>query len=296
MDKRLLVPVYLNQRIVFDLLAMLQGGLSTVVSVSQSKTSSAQEGRESGASFGVSEVLSTLLKVDLSGRKSSSSVGNVAEATSEERVHTPASLLYQLRNQLHEMGAVSNMSSLQDIKSGDFIEFEASLLRNPLIETMDRMSKLMDLAMLFEDNPTKAPGKGRSNQASNENRKIKAQMDQFSDSLRAGNTMDLITGDLPGGITAVLTLEKHSLNDPLMADLVDGKFRVLGKVIRRVVEDDDAISLVRNNALSNLPRHILENLGGVLGELGSQHDLAVPVLRWDIEAPAIQVIPIAIYA
>ena len=29
-NRKLLIPVYLNQRIVFDLIAMLQGGISTV--------------------------------------------------------------------------------------------------------------------------------------------------------------------------------------------------------------------------------------------------------------------------
>ncbi|MCC4588936.1 hypothetical protein LL962_17825 [Xanthomonas sp. NCPPB 1067] len=295
MDKQLLVPVYLNQRLVFDLLAMLQGGLSMVTAVSQTTNKSQDTKREAGTSFGITDTLATLLKVDLSGKKISSAATAVAEATSEERVHTPASLLYQLRNKLKEIEAVLALNNDRQVKAGDFIEFEASLLKNPVLEAIDGMSRLMDIAILFEDEP-KQTSKGKRICASNESKKIKDQMDKFSESLKFGNTIDLITSKLNNGITAVVTLEKSSLNDPLMSDLVDGKFRVLGKVIRNISEPQESISLVRNNALSNLPQHMLVQLGTLVGALGTEHGFAVPEIRWEIKAPAIQVLPIAIYA
>lgn len=295
MDKQLLVPVYLNQRLVFDLLAMLQGGLSTVTAVSQTINKSQESKRDAGGSFGLSDALSTLLKVDLSGKRSASEATATAEATSEERVHTPASLLYQLRNKLHEIKAIANLSNDEHINAGDFIEFEASLLKNPVIETLEGMSRIMDIVILFEDSPKQA-GKGKQQPTSNENKKIKNQMDQFSESLKSGNTIDLITSKSESGVTAVVTLEKSSLNDPLMSDLVDGKFRVLGKVIRSISDSQDSISLVRNSAFSNLPRHLLDQFGTFLSMLETEHGFQVPEVRWEIEGPAIQVLPIAIYA
>ncbi len=295
MDKQLLVPVYLNQRLVFDLLAMLQGGLSTVTAVSQAINTTKEVRSDIGSSFGLSDALSTLLKVDLSGKKSSAGATAVSEATSEERVHTPASLLYQLRNKLHEIEAVADFDSGKPVKSGDFIEFEAYLLKNPVLEAIDGMSRIMDIAILFEDAP-KQNGRGRQAQASNESKKIKDQMDQFSASLKSGNTIDLITSKSQGGITAVVTLEKASLNDPQMSDLVDGKFRVLGKVIRSIGEPSGKISLVRNNALANMPPHLLVHLGTLFAALGAEHGFSMPEVRWEIEGPAVQVLPIAIYA
>lgn len=295
MDKQLLVPVYLNQRLVFDLLAMLQGGLSTVTAVSQTTNATKEIKRDVGTSLGLSDTLSSLLKVDLSGKRSAMGATAMAEATSEERVHTPASLLYQLRNKLHEIEAIASFDNERPVRPGDFIEFEASLFKNPVLEAIDGMSRLMDIAMLFEDEPKQA-GKSRGKQASNESRTIKTQMDQFSVSLKSGNTIDLITSKSESGVTAVVTLEKASLNDPLMSDLVDGKFRVLGKVIRSISEPHEKISLVRNNALSNLPPHMLHHLGILFSALGTEHGFSVPEISWDIEGPAVQVLPIAIYA
>ena len=118
----------------------------------------------------------------------------------------------------------------------------------------------------------------------------------MKNSLKSGNTIDLITSSFGSGLTAVVTLEKSSLNDPLMSDLVDGKFRVLGKVIRSISGSGEKISLVRNNALSSLPQHMLVQLGTLFGALGSEHGFSMPEIRWEIQGPAVQVLPIAIYA
>ncbi len=106
----------------------------------------------------------------------------------------------------------------------------------------------------------------------------------------------MITSKSSAGVTAVVTLEKSSLNDPMMSDLVDGRFKVLGKVIRSVSDPSDSISLIRNNVLSNLPRHLRESLSDMFRGLGSEHGFSMPEVRWQIEGPAIQVLPIAIYA
>jgi len=295
MDKQLLVPVYLNQRLVFDLLAMLQGGLSTVTAVSQTSSRSHDVKRDVGASFAVSEALASLLKVDLSGKRSSSGSREVAEEISEERVHTPASLLYQLRNNLNDIAAISNLDEGREPKAGEFIEFEASLLKNPVLEAMDGMSRIMDIAVLFDGSHKDGPKKKGASPV-NENKRLKDQIDGFSESLKSGNTVDLITSKSSTGITAVVTLEKSSLNDPMMSDLVDGKFKVLGKVIRSVSDSSDSISLIRNNVLSNFPPHLRDSLSEMFRALGSEHGFSMPEVRWQIESPAIQVLPIAIYA
>ena len=68
MDK-LIVPVYLNQIIVFDLIAMLQGGISTVTSVNQSSNLHHDESQKASAQFSLNSAFSTLLKIDFSAQK-----------------------------------------------------------------------------------------------------------------------------------------------------------------------------------------------------------------------------------
>ncbi len=293
--ERLIVPVYLNQKFVFDLLAMLQGGISTVTTVTEASSNSRSEGDKVSAGFGLSEAFSTLLKIDLSGSRDKS-VGSEEKSTlSQERVHTPASLLFQLRNLLIEKGYLEESLGKVLPKAGEFVEFEGYLKRNPIVETIDSLAEMMDIAEAFEDKPQQKKGSRGSSQHS-ENKKIKKQMVRFSDALKAGSTIDLSSASLEAGYTAVVTVETEFLNDPLMSDLVDGQFKIIGKVIKSVQDSSDSINLLRKTALSKMPSAIMLEALGHLSSLGSEQGFDIPDLKMEIEGPAIQVLPIAIYA
>jgi len=294
--ERLIVPVYLNQKFVFDLLAMLQGGISTVTTVTEASSSVKSEGEKVSVGFGLSEAFSTLLKIDLSGLKDKSSENGNTSSSSQERVHTPASLLFQLRNLLIEKEYLKTSSTVELPKAGDFIEFEGFLKRNPIVETIDSLAEMMDIAEAFEDKPQQKTKGGRGSNQLSENQKVKQQMVRFSDSLKAGSTIDLTSVNIETGHTAVITVETGFLNDPLMSDLVDGQFKIIGKVIKSVKDESESINLLRKTALSKMPSSLLLEALGHLSSLGSDQGFEIPELKMEIEGPAIQVLPIAIYA
>ncbi len=121
-------------------------------------------------------------------------------------------------------------------------------------------------------------------------------METFSEGLKSGNTIDITASKLLSGHAAVITLESTYLNDPAMSDLVDGEFKVIGKVIRSIGDSGESINLIRKAALSRLPRPLLEQVITQLSLLGLQQGFDIPELVMEVEGPAIQVIPIAIYA
>lgn len=290
----LIVPVYLNQRMVFDLLAMLQGGISTVTAVTK------QEGSESGsmgsasASVGLSEALSSLFKIGLKTEMETSDKSSNNHSIQEERVHTPASLFYQLRNTLVEKKLLKKISENSEIGAGQIVEFTVKLRRNPIIEIMDMMTEMMSMAVLFDDQKSGGGKGGRGKY--NENSQTKKQMEDFSKALKSGNTVDLTASDLPSGHKAVITVESLYLNDPFMSDLVDGEFKVVGKVVRSILDSSESINLIRKTALSRMPSHILEQMFQQFAMLGTTQGFDIPDLRIEIEGPAIQILPVAIYA
>lgn len=290
---RLIVPVYLNQKLVFDLLAMLQGGISTVTTVTESSSNTNTDSEKVSAGFGLSEAFSTLLKIDLSGSKEKAVGSEETNTSSQERVHTPASLFFQLRNILLKKGYLKEAKEVLP-QAGDFVEFEGFLKRNPIVETIDSLAEMMDIAEAFADKPQQQK-KGSRNQTS-ENQKIKQQMVKFSDALKAGSTIDLSSASLKSGYTAVVTVETCFLNDPLMSDLVDGQFKIIGKVIKSVNDSSDSINLLRKTALSKMPSALILDVLGNLSSLGNEQGFDIPDLKLEIEGPAIQVLPIAIYA
>ena len=59
----LIVPVYLNQKLVFDLLAMLQDGISTVKTVAESSKNTQGSQEEIATNFGLNGAISSLLSI-----------------------------------------------------------------------------------------------------------------------------------------------------------------------------------------------------------------------------------------
>lgn len=294
--KKLIVPVYLNQRLVFDLLAMLQGGISTVTAINRTESANHENSEITKATFGLNAAFSSLLKIDLSGEKGNNKNKFDEKSVSEERVHTPASLFYQLRNILIEEDILVQMDVNSQPKPGDIVEFEATLNRNPIVETIDSFSEMLKIAVMFDDHPKSQQIKNNKPTPVSENEKLLKQMYDFSNSLKVGNTIDLTASNLPSLHEAVITLESVYLNDPMMSDLADGKFHVVGKVIRSFEDEKESISLIRKTALSKLPKNIRDQFFGSLSAMNIVQGFDIPNLRWDISGPAIQIIPIAIYA
>jgi len=155
----LIIPVYLNQRIVFDLVAMLQGGIAAVTQVSQMQKISETTSAEATGTFGLGKALSSLLRIDFSG-KGARAAGSESKATSsEERIHTPASMFIHLRALLREQEFLTQESETMKPHAGSIIEFSAILRRNPLLETLDWLIESLELFKPFEEKQPKGKAK-----------------------------------------------------------------------------------------------------------------------------------------
>lgn len=294
MAEKPIIPVYLNQRIVFDLLAMLEGGICHVTRVASAENKAEQDERRYGAEFGLSKALASLLSINVSGERKRASGTTEAVQKDEERIHTPASLFYRLRNQLQSDSLLKVLGGSVAPEVHDLVEFGAAMVRNPLVQTMDSFVSLMEMAVLFDDQGTGGKGQ-QKRQGKRENERILKQMIGFNEKLKSGDTVDMVAEAIAGEHRAIVTLETEYLNDPTMADLVDGKFTVVGKVIR-TVPHGEAISLIRKSALTMMPKSILDGMMGSLAQLSETEGFNMPDLSWELPGPAFQVIPVAIFA
>ena len=105
MDKKvtsdqLIIPVYLNEKTVLDMLAIIEDGFSMVSEVTSSnQDASSSTGKLSGG-ISTKAILDKLLKIQLEGsfQKDKSTTSEVD--TKLEKVHTNVSLLSKLRYEL----------------------------------------------------------------------------------------------------------------------------------------------------------------------------------------------------
>lgn len=291
-NEDLIIPVYLNQRIVFDLIAMLQGGISTVTRVSSAETTKGSDDRHYGASFGLSEALSSLLRIGISGDRMKRDEEASVVQRDEERVHTPASLFHRLRSVLVEKGLLLTVDEDYQPSPGGLIEFSSLLKRNAMIQVLETVVGIMGMAPAFMDRPKVHGGKGGQDV---DYTKIVNQMKTLLASFKAGNTLDVVAGPLQSGQRVVITLEQEYLNDPTMADLADGYFRVVGKVVRYVPDHTGSVALLRKVPVGAMSKNLL--LQGLKRfSTDFQESIEVPELEWEVAGPVIQLIPIAIFA
>ena len=297
--KDLPIALYLNQRLTFDLLASLEGGFSSFATIHTTSSEDKSLEVSGGAQLGSSNAFG-LFGVELGGRGTRQSGRNQSASTTESIVHTPSSLFARLRKELSDRQLVRHVTSPDDlsgIRPGEFVEFEATLRKSPLIEMLDSFAGLIPLMALAGVEPSqtlpanvdKKSNKGqRKNQ---ESPRLEDQLDLVRSALTAGSSQDLIAE--MHSMRIVLTAETEYLIDPSMNDTIDGTFTVFGKATRIITADSQGISLLRKTALGrfdNIASGFTEALGGITetGFSGS--------METHITGPTMQVIPIAIFS
>ncbi len=119
------------------------------------------------------------------------------------------------------------------------------------------------------------------------------QVNSLLNALTTGGSQDLVSR--VDEIKVVITTEQQYFIDPTMNDIIDGTFRVFGKVSRVIPKGcDESISLLRKAPLGqfkNLLPTFQEAMSQFSEELGYSGDSST-----EIPGPAIQVIPIAIFS
>lgn len=289
----LIIPVYINEKIVLDMLAIMEDGFSTVSQVNYTEHIEKNSSKKLEAAASTSAtILSKLLKIDVSGEISQ--IGNDGKDTNvvKEKVHTNVSLLSKFRNFLIDKKILKSELDFSKIEVGEFIEVDGELQKNPLINYMDIFVDIFRLADIF----TEEPQLGSKNQAKNQKQqdsKIVKQIKSFSDELKHSGTIDFILSDEKGSV--VLSAQEQYLANDNISEILGGHFKVLGKVIFICKDENEYIDLLRKTTLSVLSEEMLEEMfSGLKNSDTEQFNL--PELVTKIKGPAAIVIPVAIYA
>lgn len=290
---RLIVPIYINEKIVLDMLAIMEDGFSMVsqVNYTEHKENNATQKIDAGVSTSAT-ILSKLLKIDISGELSQAGNKGEDESVVKEKVHTNVSLLSKFRGFLVEQKMLKSDFDFSKMQVGDFIEVEGELQKNPLISYMDIFIDLFRMADIFTDKP-QLGNKTRVNTQKQKENEIIKQIMSFADELKHSGTIDFILSDSKG--TAVLSAQEQYLANDNISEIIGGHFKVLGKVISICKEDTENIDLLRKTSLSILSEELLNEMFSGF-KTSDMKQFNLPELKTKINAPAVIVIPVAIYA
>jgi len=290
---RLIVPVYINEKIVLDMLAIMEDGFSMVsqVNYTEHKESNSTQKAEAGVSTSAT-ILSKLLKINVSGELNHTGNKGENESVSKEKVHTNVSLLSKFRGFLMENKMLKSDFDVSKMQVGDFIEIEGELQKNPLINYMDLFIDLFRMVDIFAEKP-QLGNKTQANNQKQQDNKVLNQIKSFAEELKHSGTIDFILSDPKG--TAVLSAQEQYLANDNVSEIIGGRFKILGKVISICKDSTEEIDLLRKTSLSILSEELLTQMfAGFKNDDMKQFNL--PELKTKIEGPAVIIIPVAIYA
>lgn len=287
MDKiekdKLTIPIYLNTKIVFDMLATIEDGFTEVKNVQTSKNKNREDDIE--ANVGTNNLFA-LLNVGIRGNhKGNSSNG---ETVVEERTHTPVSLFQQLKGQLDNEKLINR--DITKLCIGDFVEVQGILKNNPVIEMLSGLKEFIALANLFTDN------KPKSNQVKKDkfiaDNRFNSQVDALIKGLQADGKKDIICE--ADKMSIVLPTDENYFLNNNMSEVTDGNYKILGKVIQISMEDGE-ISLLRNTVFSKLQLDKMKEFKDLFSDPSLNQFFGDGGIKTVISAPVIMIIPIAIY-
>ncbi|MFD2328977.1 hypothetical protein ACFSR7_06915 [Cohnella sp. GCM10020058] len=289
--RKLAIPIYLNQRIVFDLLATVENGFSQLKSVKTNEKDDKSSNSDISAEVGTKNVFA-FLNLGLKAGVNQKNNRSEERETHEDRVFTPASLFSKLRNGLIErklLNSLDDSFELEKLTPGSFVEFSGVLRKNPMVSYMEGIIQIMEVALLFTTQQGKQKPKAELDTL--------AQMKKFASTLMQTGSLDLTCECITSpNVKAVVPVQLEYFSNESPADIIDGQFVVLGKVVRFIPErSSDSISLLRGTPLAYLPEEHLTKFLSAFYEMSSQ--LSDPEeFTTQIAGPVFLIVPIAIFA
>lgn len=279
---KLTIPIYLNTKIVFDMLATIEDGFSEVKNIQTSKSKNREEDAE--ANIGTSNLFA-LFSVGIRGNLKSGTSND--QTIIEEKTHTTVSLFQKLKSNLEDAKLVNR--NINDFEIGDFVEIQGNLKTNPLIDMLAALKELMALANLFSEKP-------KNNQSKKDklmsDSRFNSQIEGLINGLQADGKKDIIceTSDLK---VVLPTDENYFLNNN-MSEITDGNYKILGKVVQ-ICKENGEISLLRNTVFSKLQLDKMKEFQDVFNAPELSQFVGDGGITTTVKAPVIMIIPIAIY-
>ena len=284
------IPIYLDQKIVFDMIAIIEDGFSQFVSIETSNENNNESNGEVKTELGLSKKLS-FLNVKLDGNMSVKDGQTEKVQQTTQKTHTPTSLFQKLWKYLDENKLIKNINKIDDFKVGDFVEFKGTLSRNPVISTVDSFKQMVELVNAV------TPMSNGSKKSKNNNNEILKQLNALSQGLQVGGKLDLIcTLEEDNEIKkVVIPVDLEFFGKNGVAEAADGQYRIIGKVVK-FVDGNDSINLLRNTSFSKMKSVLLEQLFNAFNspEMESAGIERTEIITC-IKGPSIMIIPIAIY-
>lgn len=213
----------------------------------------------------------------------------------EERVSIVITILSRLKNILNEqtlLKVINDESDVKNIKEFDFIQFTSELYKNPVIEYIENIIRVMEMQLAFS--PESEDG-GDESKEHKVKRQVLKVLKEDMENCKKEKCLKFISSSIGQSNTKVIVpLEIKCMADNL--DYIEGaKITVLGKVVRISKENENnSNSLLSGTYFDYLDEEYFQEFKNrFLKNTNLIRDYDKNQL--EINEPVIEVIPIAMY-
>ena len=290
-------------------LAALQNGVTLqreITETSESHTEKSVEASVQGNTTEVLQVLGLKLGIDGDGTLDSSKGSDTQSRFVMQ--HSFASLFNVLLSTLKSeklVTGLTNKKSLSGIGPGDIVEFEAAIHDNPtdvLIRTLNTWVQMKPL-FLPDQNGKSHAAKRRQNRPAQDPSSIEMQetfkllellINLLNNDMTASTLTDLVGKSEKPRFHSIIAVDRDHFTDTSRASIVDGKYKVLGKVISVEESPEQSISLGRRGTILRMVENADESS---FTDLFDAVHLVLPdqISALSVQGPYLQILPIAIY-
>lgn len=289
------VVLYLDEKYVFDVLAQMESGFSKLETI---RTKASEQGDATNTVSGKAGVPSILsfFNLQLSGERTAKTGTATQIEKSVEKVHTANSLFARLRDTLYEQGYIV-VDDFDKAQTGLFTEFKVTLQRNPVTGVFTAVLQLMKLFNATAQVPVRpTPPKSQNQRQNTSSKEPQTQVESLLKELASGNTSDFIgTSVANKDVRIVMTIDLTVTSEAVLTDMENGQYVVFGKIIRKIANNDESISLLRKTNFRYMESSMISGLFDSLNA-GAIQGLQLPEIVTEIEGPSLQIIPIAIFS
>ena len=302
MEKEYLgIPIYLDTNTLLDLLASMEDGFSTAKKI-VSRDNDANTNDLSGeGKFGISFL--NMFQIGFGGSKSVGQSHESGEEREEERIHTYGSLMNRLIKNLNESQKIKNVSnseSWDEINEFDFVILQGKFIPNPIVKSFRNIDSLFDMLIalgLDEQLPNSEQSLPPQNTGDSEAPSInflKEMINKVISDLERENYQKYVI-ELKGSpeLKVISYFFNEYIRDRAGVELPYGEFNLLGKVVRKI-EGDESFDLLQGSVIG-FSEEIINGFKEPFENMKEQ-GFEIPEIFTEVNAPALQVIPIAVFA
>ncbi|MBU3090966.1 hypothetical protein K2F40_03265 [Clostridium sp. CM028] len=229
MDNRALIPLYLNENMINNLYTIVIQEFAEIKSESTRKQLTISTNTPL-YELTCGKIRQGDLNVQLLNEFSSQKI--------EERVSIVITILSRIKNILNDQSllkVINNESDVKNMKEFDFVQFTSELYKNPVIEYIEDMIRVMEMQLAFSPETVE---NGAESQEQRVKKQVLKVLKDDMENCKREKCLKFISSNIGTSNTKVVVpLEIKNMADNL--DYIEGaKITVLGKVVRIPKENE----------------------------------------------------------